>query len=104
MSLVEAQQRYYTEVLDMSASPLATTPRLSSMSSATSVATGTVFIVDDDVSVRESLQGLIADAGWRPEAFASAEEFLAHPRQPVPSALVLDVGLHDVTGWEPQSR
>jgi FixJ family two-component response regulator len=63
-----------------------------------------VFIVDDDVSVRESLAGLIADAGWRPEVFASAEEFLAHPREVVPSCLVLDVSLPDLNGLELQKR
>ena len=63
---------------------LAPIPRLSSMSSATPVASPTVFIVDDDISVRESLQALVAEAGWRPEVFASAEEFLARPREPAP--------------------
>ena len=43
-----------------------------------------VFVVDDDVSVRESLEALLADAGYRPEAFASAEPFLAHPRRRCP--------------------
>ncbi len=64
----------------------------------------TVFIVDDDVSVRESLQSLLADAGWRPEAFASAQEFLAHPRQLAPSCLILDVSLPDLNGLELQKR
>ena len=50
-----------------------------------------VCIVDDDVSVRKALQTLIAKAGWRSEVFASAEEFLGHPRHPYPSCLVLDV-------------
>src|ERR1700676_4339620 len=48
-----------------------------------------VFVVDDDVSVRESLELLIRCAGWKPELFASAQEFLVRPRVPVPSALVL---------------
>jgi FixJ family two-component response regulator len=74
------------------------------MSSATPVASPTVFVVDDDVSVRESLQALIADAGWRPEVFGSAEEFLAYQREPVPAALVLDVGLPDLNGLELQKR
>ena len=52
-----------------------------------------VFVVDDDVSVRESLELLIHSAGWQPETFASAQEFLARPRVPVPSCLVLDVSL-----------
>lgn len=63
-----------------------------------------VFVVDDDISVRESLESLIADAGWRPEVFASAEEFLAHPRKPVPGCLVLDVSLPDLNGLELQKH
>jgi FixJ family two-component response regulator len=74
------------------------------MSTATPVASPTVFIVDDDISVRESLHGLIADAGWRPEVFACAEEFLAHPREPKPGCLVLDVSLPDLNGLELQKR
>jgi FixJ family two-component response regulator len=52
-----------------------------------------VFVVDDDISVRESLESLIQFAGWQPETFASAGEFLARPRVGVPSCLVLDVFL-----------
>jgi PleD family two-component response regulator len=52
-----------------------------------------VFVVDDDVSVRESLELLIRCEGWRPETFASAQEFLTHPRALAPSCLVLDVSL-----------
>lgn len=63
-----------------------------------------VFVVDDDISVRESLEPLIADAGWRPEIFASAEEFLAQPRRLLPSCLVLDVSLPDLNGLELQQR
>ena len=63
-----------------------------------------VFVVDDDVSVRESLELLILSAGWRPETFASAAEFLARPRAQVPSCLVLDVSLPDVNGLELQKR
>jgi FixJ family two-component response regulator len=63
-----------------------------------------VFIVDDDVSVRESLELLIATAGWRPETCASAREFLARPRARVPSCLVLDVSLPDLNGLELQTR
>lgn len=63
-----------------------------------------VFIVDDDVSVRESLEPLIRTAGWQPLSFASAREFLAHPRVPVPSCLVLDVALPDLNGLELQKR
>ena len=66
--------------------------------------TPVVYIVDDDVSVRESLQGLIATAGWRPEVFASGKEFLAHPRLPLPSCLLLDIRLPDLNGLELQKR
>ena len=61
-----------------------------------------VFVVDDDVSVRESLEGLISFAGWQPETFASAGEFLCSPRSVVPSCLVLDVSLPDLNGLELQ--
>jgi FixJ family two-component response regulator len=63
-----------------------------------------VFVVDDDVSVRESLELRIEAEGWRPETFASAEEFLARPRPLVPSCLVLDVALPDVNGLDLQKR
>jgi len=61
-----------------------------------------VFVVDDDVSVRESLELLIKFAGWQPETFSSAEEFLARPRSLTPSCLVLDVSLPDLNGLELQ--
>jgi FixJ family two-component response regulator len=67
-------------------------------------ATPTVFIVDDDVSVRESLELLIRHAGWRSETFASAEDFLARPRVPGPSCLVLDVSLPRLNGLDLQKR
>jgi FixJ family two-component response regulator len=67
-------------------------------------ATPVVFIVDDDLSVRETLELLIAEAGWRPEAFASARAFLERPRPLEPSCLVLDVGLPDLNGLELQKR
>ena len=66
------------------------------MSSATSQPTPTVFVVDDDVSARESLELLTRFAGWEPEVFASAREFLARPRTLTPSRLVLDVSGHAV--------
>ena len=66
--------------------------------------TPTVFVVDDDVSVRESLELLIHTAGWHPETFASASAFLARPRVHVPSCLVLDVSLPDLNGLELQTR
>jgi FixJ family two-component response regulator len=65
-------------------------------------ATPIVFVVDDDVSVRESLELLIRYAGWRPETFATASAFLAHPRVIVPSCLVLDVSLPDLNGLDLQ--
>jgi FixJ family two-component response regulator len=61
-----------------------------------------VFVVDDDISVRESLEMLIRFAGWQPETFASAEEFLAHPRALTPNCLVLDVALPDLNGLDLQ--
>jgi FixJ family two-component response regulator len=63
-----------------------------------------VFIVDDDVSVRESLELLIQGAGCRAETFASAEEFLSRPRVLTPSCLVLDVMLPDLNGLDLQER
>jgi FixJ family two-component response regulator len=57
-----------------------------------------VFIVDDDVSARESLELLVRNENWKPEAFASAQEFLDHPRTPVPSCLVLDLSLPGLNG------
>jgi FixJ family two-component response regulator len=63
-----------------------------------------VFVVDDDVSVRESLELLILSAGWQPETFASAEEFLARSPSDVPSCLVLDLGLPDLNGLDLQQR
>jgi len=61
-----------------------------------------VFVVDDDVSVRESLELLIHCAGWQPETFASAQEFLARPRVFAPSCLVLDVSIRDLNGLDLQ--
>jgi FixJ family two-component response regulator len=63
-----------------------------------------VFIVDDDVSVRESLELLVRCSGWHAEAFASAQEFLSHSRALVPSCLVLDVGLPGFNGLDLQKR
>jgi FixJ family two-component response regulator len=61
-----------------------------------------VFVVDDDISVRESLESLIRCEGWEPETFASAQEFLARPRTLVPSCLILDVALPDLNGLDLQ--
>src|SRR5579863_9637735 len=61
-----------------------------------------VFVVDDDVSVRESLEMLIRCEGWQPETFASAQEFLDYPRVLVPNCLVLDVSLPGLNGLDLQ--
>jgi FixJ family two-component response regulator len=63
-----------------------------------------VFVVDDDISVRESLELLIRCEGWQPETFCSGQEFLARPRAPVPSCLVLDFSLPGLNGLEVQKR
>ena len=63
-----------------------------------------VFVVDDDVSVRESLESLIRWAGWKPETFSSAQEFLSRPAVDAPSCLVLDVRLPDLNGLDLQKR
>jgi FixJ family two-component response regulator len=73
-------------------------------SSPMSIATPIVFVVDDDISVRESLEPLIRKVGWHPETFASAQEFLDRPRSLVPSCLVLDVSLPGLNGLELQKR
>src|SRR6478672_3854298 len=67
-------------------------------------ATPIVFVVDDDVSVRESLELLIRNAGWQPETFESAQEFLSRPRAVVPSCLVLDLTLPGLNGLDLQKR
>ena len=66
--------------------------------------TPVVFVVEDDVSVRESLELLIRSAGWEPKIFASAQEFLSLPRTLVPSCMILDVYLPDFSGLELQKR
>lgn len=73
------------------------------MSAAKSQPKPIVFVVDDDVSVRESLDLMIKFAGWQPETFASAGEFLARPRTSLPSCLVLDISLPDLNGLELQN-
>src|SRR5467141_402713 len=75
-----------------------------SKASPKSHATPIVFVVDDDISVRESLELLIRSEGWQPETFASAQEFLAHPRKLAPSCLVLDVSLPGLNGLDLQKR
>jgi FixJ family two-component response regulator len=69
-----------------------------------SQATPMVFVVDDDVSVRESLELLIRCEGWQPQTFASAKEFLDRPRSLGPCCLVLDYSLPDLNGLELQRR
>ena len=66
--------------------------------------TAIVFVVDDDISVRESLELLIRSAGWQPETFASARDFLSRPRAAVPSCLVLDVTMPGLNGLELQQQ
>jgi len=61
-----------------------------------------VFIVDDDVSVRESIEALVRMGGWRAEAFESAHAFLARPIELMPSCLLLDVHLPDLNGLDVQ--
>jgi len=63
-----------------------------------------VFVVDDDISVRESLELLIRSEGWQPKTFSSAQHFLSHPRTPVPSCLVLDISMPGLNGLELQKR
>ena len=65
-------------------------------------ATPMVFVVDDDISVSESLEAPIRCEGWEPEAFASAQEFLTRPRVVTPSCLILDVDLPDLNGLDLQ--
>ena len=63
-----------------------------------------VFVVDDDLSVRESLELLVRNAGWQPETFESAQEFLTQPRPQVPSCLVLDLSLPGISGLDLQKQ
>jgi len=74
------------------------------MPSCGSEAAPIVFVVDDDISVRESLELLIHSAGMRPQTFACAQQFLSHPRVFVPACLVLDISLPDLNGLELQQR
>jgi len=63
-----------------------------------------VFVVDDDVWMRESLTTLIEDQGWQPKTYASAQEFLACPRALVPNCLLLDLSLPGMNGLDLQKR
>ena len=64
----------------------------------------TVFVVDDDASMREALAALLRSAGWNAQVFGSAQEFLARPPPDLPSCLVLDVRLPGLSGLDLQSR
>jgi len=66
--------------------------------------TPTVFVVDDDISVRESLELLIMSGGWKAETFGSAQDFLSRPRATIPCCLVLDVTLPGLNGLELQQQ
>lgn len=81
---------------------LATAPSDEARSASMSHEMAVVFVVDDDVSVRESLELLIRSAGWQSETFESAREFLACPRPVVPNCLILDVNLPDLNGLDLQ--
>jgi FixJ family two-component response regulator len=70
----------------------------------TAIPRPTVFIVDDDVMVRESLEKLVEASAWQPRTYASAGEFLACPRVPVPSCLILDAVLPEIDGLDVQRR
>ena len=72
--------------------------------SAASLTIPTVFVVDDDDAVRESLELLIRREHWQPETFPSPQEFLARPRALVPNCLVLDVSLPEFNGLDLQGR
>jgi FixJ family two-component response regulator len=63
-----------------------------------------VFVVDDDVYVRESLEAIVEAAGWQPETFSSAREFISRPSRSVPSCLVADVTLPGLSGLELQAQ
>ncbi|MEM5403988.1 response regulator transcription factor [Paraburkholderia unamae] len=73
-------------------------------SASVSQALPVVFVVDDDVSVRESLELLISSAGWQPQVFGAARQFLSHPRVCGPSCLLLDVSLPDLHGLDLQRQ
>src|ERR1700691_3854826 len=66
--------------------------------------TPTVVVVDDDISVRESLELLIQNEGWQPALFESAHEFLERLPTVVPNCLILDVNLPDLSGLDIQQR
>jgi FixJ family two-component response regulator len=79
-------------------------PEPETKSASLSHVTPVVFVVDDDISVRESLEALLQCEGWEVETFSTAKDFLSRPRAVVPSCLVLDVTLPDLDGLEVQQR
>lgn len=81
---------------------LATAPGDNARSETMPHETPVVFVVDDDISVRESLELLIRSAGWFPQTCESAREFLSRPRALVPNCLILDVNLPDLNGLDLQ--
>ena len=83
---------------------ITTVPDLHVTTSRRSANTPIVFVVDDDLSVRESLELLIETSGWRAELFASAKDFLARSGASVPCCLILDVALPDFSGLDVQKR
>jgi FixJ family two-component response regulator len=68
------------------------------------IASPIVFVVDDDISMREALKSLIRDEGWQVETFISADEFLKRPIEIVPHCLVLDISMPGLNGLELQKR
>src|SRR5262245_44566166 len=95
-SLFFAGSHCKEQVMSITATMVATRQKVTISAATTPV----VFVVDDDISVRESLELLVAAAGWRAETYASAHEFLARPHVDVPACLILDVGLPDLNGLE----
>lgn len=63
-----------------------------------------VYVLDEDASIRESLELFVGQEGWRSETFGSAQEFFAHPRASVPNCLLLDISLAEFNGLELQKR
>ena len=63
-----------------------------------------VFIVDADTAMRKALERAVCSAGWQPETFSSAQEFLSYPRPSLPKCLLLGIDLADVSGFELQKR
>ncbi len=93
---------FITADADETISTLSPGMNMRSTSAPTPQAVPIVFVVEDDVSVRESLELLSRCASWQAETFASAREFLSRPRALAPSCLVLDVGLPDLSGLDLQ--